>query len=74
MRLLLALLPGQKYPAMLVDPMQDSMISGDIMRSVAAETGPQSLLKFHLRQEELLNLKLQQMALIRKTGNILGRE
>lgn len=47
---------------MLVDPNIDSMLS------VAAETDPQSLLKFHLRQEELLNLKLQQMVPIRKNG------
>lgn len=40
--------------------------------SVAAEIVPQSLLKFHLRQEELLNLILRQMAPIRKNGKYFG--
>lgn len=51
---------------MLVDPSIDSMIS------LAAEIVPQSLLKFHLRQEKLLNLKLRQMAPIRKNGKYFG--
>lgn len=42
--------------------------------SVAAEIVPQSLLKFHLRQEELLNLILRQMAPIRKNGKYFGEE
>lgn len=39
---------------------------------MAAEIVSQPLVKFHLRQEELLNLKLQQMAPIRKNGKYFG--
>lgn len=52
---------------MLVDSSIDSMIS------VAAETVPLPLLKFHLRQEELFNLKLRQMSPIRKNGKYFGK-